>query len=388
MTSDAEASGEEARSREADDSGFAERPRGERPPPPWPIAYPPPFEQRPRRRFRGCLVILAGLVAGGLVAFFLPAFLGGDAMPGLAGAGYMDVRPRERFVGGEHRAEATIAVVDIKGVILSGRHVDAASTSYVNAALGMAAADPAVVAVVLDMNTPGGEVIASDEIHRAVQRVRAAGKPVVTCMRSLGASGGYYIAAGTDFIVANRMTLTGSIGVLMSSVNYSGLLNKIGVQAHVYASGEMKDILNGAVPRTPEERQMRKELLQDLVDDTFTEFASVVAAGRGFPSPRAVKQSSFGDGRVLSGEQAFELGLVDRLGYFSDAVEEAMARTHVSEARVVRYVYDIGLVDRLLALRSQAPALNLESLVPDEIRALRPGRLYYLMALSPDGTAP
>lgn len=284
---------------------------------------------------------------------------------------------QEQYVGGDPQADATIAVVDVKGVILSAEHFDAASVPRITAALKHASARPDVVAVVLDMNTPGGEVTASDEIHNAVQQLRRTGKPVITCMRSMAASGGYYVAAGTDYIVANRLTLTGSIGVLISSVNYAELLDKIGVRADVYKSGEMKDLLNGAVDRTTEEEDMQDEFFQEMVDRTFMEFAEVVADGRNFPSAEHVRDATFGDGRVLSGEQARTYNLVDQLGYFSDAVSHAKDLANVQRAKVVRFQPRVSMFDRMLSMSANS-ALLPESVLPAEIRALKPGRLYYL----------
>ncbi len=357
-------------------------------PPPWPTWLPPGMEIRPRRRrFRGCLLIILGLVVAAALVVVLGGPGGFSELPVLSG-GSGGAPLQEEYVGGDPQAEATIAVVDVKGVIISADHFDAASVPRITAALKHAAARPDVVAVVLDMNTPGGEVTASDEIHHAVQQLRRTGKPVITCMRSIAASGGYYVAAGTDYIVANRLTLTGSIGVLISSVNYAELLDKIGVRADIYKSGEMKDLLNGAVERTPEEENIKDEFLQNMVDRTYMEFAEVVAEGRDFTSAEHVREAAFGDGRVLSGEQAQAFDLVDQLGYFSDAVNHAMEIANVQRAKVVRLRHRVSVVDRLLGMSANS-ALLPESVLPAEIRAIKPGRLYYLAPLSaPRETSP
>lgn len=355
-------------------------------PPPWPAWLPPGMEIRPRRRrFRGCLLIILGLVIAASLVVILGSPEGLSPLPVLSGGA--GVTPlQEQYVGGDPQAEATIAVVDIKGMIISADRFDAASVPRITAALKHAAARPDVVAVVLDMNTPGGEVTASDEIHHAVQQLRRTGKPVITCMRSIAASGGYYVAAGTDYIVANRLTLTGSIGVLISSVNYAELLDKIGVRAEVYKSGEMKDLLNGAVERTPEEEDMQDEFLQEMVSRTFMEFAKVVAEGRDFPSPEHVQDAAFGDGRVLSGEQARTYNLVDQLGYFSDAVSHAKEFANVQRAKVVRLQPRVSMLDRVLRMSANS-ALLPEAVLPAEIRAIKPGRLYYLAPHSAPGSA-
>jgi protease-4 len=224
------------------------------------------------------------------------------------------------------------------------------------------------------MNTPGGEVTASDELHREVLRCRSAGKPVVTCMRSMGASGGYFIAAGSNWIVANRLTLTGSIGVIISTVNYNELFHKVGLESEVYRSGAMKDMLNGARVRRPDEAAY----VQSLVNETFREFAAVVAAGRTrYPTAADVIGSPFGDGRVLSGTRALELGLIDQIGYFDDAVEKARKLSGTLGAKVVRYQRAIRFFDLLLSMKSPK-RVDLGALLPAEMRALKPGRLYFL----------
>ena len=366
---------------QAADSANSKQPPPPATPPPWPTWLPPGLEIRPRRRrLRGCLLIILGLLfATALVVVFGGS--GGLSELPVLGGGAGGAPLQEEYVGGDPQAEATIAVVHVKGVITSAEYLDAASVPRITAALKHAAARPDVVAVVLDMNTPGGEVTASDEIHHAVQQLRRTGKPVITCMRSIAASGGYYVAAGTDYIVANRLTLTGSIGVLISSVNYAELLDKIGVRADIYKSGEMKDLLNGAVARTPEEENMQEEFLQNMVDRTYMEFAEVVADGRGFPSAAHVRDATFGDGRVLSGEQAQTYNLVDKLGYFSDAVNHAMEIANVQNAKVVRLRHRVSMIDRLLSMSANS-ALLPASVLPAEIRAIKPGRLYYLAPLA------
>ena len=358
-------------------------------PPHWTAWLPPDMEIRPRRRrrFAGCFLVLLGMAIAGILVAVITGSTPLTEVPMLSSGAASGSQMQEHYIGGDPNAQATIAVVDVKGVIVSSEHVDVASVPRITAALKQAAARPDVVAVVLDMNTPGGEVTASDEIHNAVQQVRGAGKPVITCMRSLAASGGYYIAAGTDYIVANRLTITGSIGVLMSSVNYAELLDKIGVQADFYKSGEMKDLLNGAVERSPEEQEMQQQLLQGMVDKTFMEFAKIVAEGRGFSSAQYVREASFGDGRVLSGEEALRHNLVDKLGYFSDAVAKAMEAGTVTQARVVRFQQRVPMLDRILGMQARSGVLP-EAVLPAEIRELQPGRLYYLMPLVSPAAGP
>lgn len=345
----------------------------------------PPVAPRgePRRR-GGCGWFAAGVLTAVLV-------IGGAALAfgGLILAAYVYEEDafvvskpppiRQEWVEGDMTVKEKIAVVDVKGVIRGGSMMDGATSERVCAELRAAGRDPAVVAVVLDMDTPGGEVTASDEIHQAVLRLRDAGKPVVTCMRSMGASGGYYIAAASDCIVANRLTLTGSIGVIMHGINYAGLLDKIGVKDETYKSGNMKDMLNGGRARTPEEI----EYTNALVRQSFLAFAGVVAAGRSrhFTSRDQVLQAPFADGRVLSGEDAFQAHLVDELGYFADAIRKARELGKVPNAKVVRFHRELSLGEFLLSMQTPVRLSLLSGMSDPEFRP-RPGQLYYILPAS------
>jgi protease-4 len=267
-----------------------------------------------------------------------------------------------------------IAVIDVKGLLVSGDEYGSAGTDAIVKVLEAARKDRNVVAIILDMDTPGGGVVASEEVHHAVQQARDAGTPVVTCMHSMGASGGYLIAAGTDHIVANRLTLTGSVGVVVGTLNYAGLFGKIGLESEVYKSGEMKDMLHGGRERTEAE----KTLVDELVRANFEEFAAIVAAGRErYADAQDVLRAEFADGRVLTGRQALDMGLVDELGYFEDAVNKAKELAKVSEARVVRFRRALRFLD-LFSMRA-APFDGISRLLPAEVRLLKPGQLYFVM---------
>ncbi len=282
----------------------------------------------------------------------------------------------EETILGDTDSDKKIVVIDVKGLIVSDAYPrGVAAAAQIRRQLTAAQKDRRAVAVILDMDTPGGEVTASDEIHHAVQELRAAGKPVVTCMHTLGASGGYYVACGTDYIIANRLTLTGSVGVIITSFNYQSLFAKLGLRSDVYKSGAMKDILSGARQPTPEEQAY----IQRLVDETFTEFAKVVAAGRPFASVDAVRRAPFADGRVVSGRQALEYRLIDALGYFDDAVAKARELAHAPRARVVRYRRPSALLEMLLSKADGGWRSGVAALVPVTWRYVMPGRPYYLM---------
>ncbi|MDI3298812.1 MAG: signal peptide peptidase SppA [Bacillota bacterium] len=196
--------------------------------------------------------------------------------------------------------------------------------------LQQVAASPAAKALVVRLDTPGGSAVAASEIGSALQEVRKAGKPVVVSMGDVAASGGYWIAANADTIVANPATLTGSIGVILDYTTYYGLYQKLGLGEETVKSGPYKDIGSPLRPLTAAERQ----ILQGIVDDTYQQFLQMVADGRHMP---VAKVRQLADGRVFTGRQAQALGLVDRLGTLKTALDLAAARAHLPAGyRVIR----------------------------------------------------
>ncbi|MFA4945265.1 MAG: signal peptide peptidase SppA [Lentisphaeria bacterium] len=354
-------------------------PSSQPPPPPLPPAKAAPGK-KPRNgfwTFFGCVGMLAcgGLLLGTFLAVALAA-----AAVANAGGGFGSVAPRppvkKQMVEGNPRARATVAVVEVRGIIRSGSLFDGASTERILAELQAVREDPAVTAVILDMDTPGGEVTASDEIRHAVSQVREAGKPVVTCMRGMGASGGYFIASGTDYIVANRLTMTGSVGVIIAGYNLHGLMQKVGVEGETYKSGAMKDMLNPARPRTA----LEAAYVEQLVQDTFHEFADVVAEGRPerYADRAAVLAAEFADGRILTGTQALEAGLVDELGYFAEAVAKAAELAKVADFKVVRYQRGATFTEVFLSMKAPLRVSLPGGLLPEGGFTPRPGQAYYL----------
>ncbi|VAW38701.1 signal peptide peptidase SppA, 36K type [hydrothermal vent metagenome] len=199
-----------------------------------------------------------------------------------------------------------IAVIDIKGIILDPREINTALSNY--------AKRDDVKAVVLRIDSPGGAVGPSQEIYREVQRFRTRKKLVVS-MGSVAASGGYYIAAAADKIVANPGTITGSIGVIVEFMNTQELFKKIGLKGTVIKSGTFKD--TGSPLR--ELTETEKKLLGAVVNDIHSQFVEAVAQGRNMkPEDVAI----LADGRIFSGAQAMRLGLVDQLGSLEDAIDE------------------------------------------------------------------
>jgi protease-4 len=190
-------------------------------------------------------------------------------------------------------------------------------------------ADPSMAALVLRIDSPGGGVAASQEIFARIAEVRDGGTPIIVSMGTVAASGGYYIACPADTIFANAGTLTGSIGVVLSFLNFEDLFGKIGVDLEVVKSGRYKDTGSWARSMTDDERA----LLQETIDDIHTQFVEVVTSERGL-ARADVEQLA--DGRILSGRQALEAGLVDTIGTLDDAIALAGRRAGIDGEPGVR----------------------------------------------------
>jgi protease IV len=281
-----------------------------------------------------------------------------------------------------------IAVVDIDGIITS-RALDQSGYNMVDvvkAQLKRAEEDDRVKAVILKVDSPGGEVMASDSISRAVSdfQSKPRGKPVVCAMGSLAASGGYYVSAPCRWIVAHELTITGSIGVIMSTWNYRGLMDKVGVRPETFKSGKYKDMLSGSREPdsiTPEEREM----VQALIDETYGKFKSVVADGRRFAHDKnkdkgralAEDWAEYADGRILSGREALKLGFVDELGAFDDAVKRTKSIAGIHNANLVEYQQRFDLSD-LFRLFGQTDSKAVKVDLGMDLPKLKAGQLYFL----------
>lgn len=284
------------------------------------------------------------------------------------------------FIEGNEEAEKMIAVIDIKGTIVSDRMgFDDTCSKDIVKLIRAANEDENVVAILLNLDTPGGEVTAADEIYHELTLVK---KPVVAMMNSMAASGGYYVAAAAQRIVANRLTMTGSIGVIMRGYNFSGLLDFFDIEREVFASGKMKNMLDPMSDTSNEEKTLAKQ----LVMNSYRIFVQIVSDSRHIPVD-TILSGPIGDGRILDGAQALELGLVDRLGYFSDAVDQTLelAKLKKDECCVMRLSPRVNLSVLLSSflVKSSLPdrgaQLNLNSMQSSS--ALKPGRLYFLPAI-------
>ena len=242
-----------------------------------------------------------------------------------------------------------IALVRIEGPILDSRLTVDELEAY--------AQDPLIKAIVLRIDSPGGGVAASQEIYNAVKRVRTEKqKTVVASMGTVAASGGYYIAVASDRILANPGTLTGSIGVIMQLANFEELMDKIGVKNFVIKSGRYKDVGSPFRMMGEEERN----LLQSVMDDAHRQFIEVVAEGRALD---VADVETLADGRVLTGQQAKDVLLVDELGDLKDAVRLAAEMTGLKGTPpVVETPRQFSIRDWFFgALFGDAPALPLQT---------------------------
>lgn len=358
------------------------------PPPfhiPPPVITAPPPTRAPRRW--GWIIISTILFLFLVVSVLINI---GSAFSGMSNVGgsHHHGGPRlDEVVVEDHKGSDKIAVVPIEGIITShsGDRSGHNMVDIVKAQLKRAEEDDDVKAVILRVDSPGGEVLASDDIANAIRKFQEdSSKPVIVSMGSLAASGGYYVSAPCEWIVANELTITGSIGVIMHGYNYRGLMDKIGLRPDVYKSGKFKDMLSGdrlqaEIP--PEERAM----VQKLIDETYSKFKDVVGEGRKAAHDmnkdgRALVSdwASYADGRVFSGKEAKELGFVDELGGFDVAVSRAEKIANIKgSASIIEYRQRVDFADLFGILgKSEAPVVKVD--IGMDAPKLEAGRMYFI----------
>jgi len=384
-----------------DTSSQPENPAPPSPAPP--VIAAPPAPATPVRRGRGWMVatlvlvvILGFSLLLNLTQFFTHTINWAHA---LKTASPREVGPKlDEAVLEDNKSRNKIAVITVDGLITD--HADDSDgnnmVDLIKAELDRAGDDDQVKAVILKVDSPGGEVMASDEINKAIVDFEAdeaddngqpgrKGKPVICSMGSLAASGGYYISAPCRWIVANELTLTGSIGVIMHGYNYRGLEDKVGIVPMTFKSGKFKDMLSPdrSTNEIPAEEHA---MVQGLIDETYQKFKGVVSDGRAAAHelnkkegrPLADDWADYADGRVLSGNQALKLGFVDELGDFDDAVDRTEKITGLKNANLIEYQehYDISDFLSLFGQNSQAKDIKLD--LGLDIPKLRAGCCYFL----------
>ncbi|MBN2100798.1 signal peptide peptidase SppA [Candidatus Dojkabacteria bacterium] len=296
----------------------------------------------------GCAVFV--LVVGGIVGLIaVVAALGSDLETSV------DEKVIEEGSGGK------IVVIDVQGVIVEESSGDifsagGASSAEIIDQIDRAESDSQVKGIIIKMNTPGGEVVASDLIYRELLDFRKK-KKVVTWMSGMGASGGYLIAAGSDKIVAHPSTITGSIGTVLQVSNLDELYEKIGIEYRTFKSGEFKDD-SGIFDEDPNGEA--DVIYQDIVDEAYNSFVDSIVEGRGMDRSQV---ETLADGRVYTGQQAKENGLVDDVGDFTDSVEVMEELVGKKNLTIVEYTsggfwaslydYQSSVLDRLNVLPEQ-----------------------------------
>jgi len=289
------------------------------------------------------------------------AFILGFALPvcGCVGTGLLTLGTLSRLAGKPAPTTVgfgdAVAVVRLDGTITSGPEdyfsTQGITPERVAGLLEQAANDPDVKAIVVRVNSPGGSVVASDDIYHALLEFE---KPVVVWMGEMAASGGYYIACGGDYVFAHPNTLTGSIGVISQFINVEELLDEIGVDVVVITSGPHKDI--GSLFREMTEEE--QVLWEGIIDETYEGFVEIVAQARGLPLEDV---RELADGSIYTGRQALELGLVDGVGTLDDAIAKAAELGGIEgEPRVVELESLPSFFDMLYSFqnRSTLPALE------------------------------
>ena len=368
------------------------------PPPPYLAPPTPPILSPARQKKAGRGWMISALVLGFLLVL--------SVLGSLVGSFFGIFTSVEGSGGGPHLQEVTlehtwvsdkIAIIPIEGIITSfSRDGGYSMVELIEAQLKIAATDKQVKAVLLKVNSPGGEVLASDDIYKAILKFQNEhNKPVVASMGSLAASGGYYVSAPCRWIVANELTITGSIGVIMHGYNYRGLMNKVGLRPMVFKSGRFKDMLSGEKDLdklTPAEKadfDEEEAMVAKMINETFERFKTVVAEGRKFSSNRnqlnkdgetgrelSDKWTSLADGRILSGKEALKNGFVDEVGDWHDAVRRTKKLAGISNANLVTYQVPFSL-GSLLGLLGKSEAKSIKVDLGFEMPKLSAG-LYHL----------
>lgn len=310
----------------------------------------------------GCIVssIVAGvLVIGGGILFLFVVVM------------FLSVDPNEPV-------SPTIAHVDLEGIITSSQ-----VSSWVGQSDSMVEKftkkmekvrkNDLIKAAVVRINTPGGEVTASDVLYHQIKKT-AEKKPVVIYMDSSATSGGFYAACGGTEIMANPTTMTGSIGVIISTYKYSELFEKVGLESVVFTSGKFKDTLSGS----REMREDEKKLIQDMVNQTYERFVGIVGEARK-EIPEAKLRKSIADGRIISGADALKLKLIDSNGYIEDAYERARELAKSPKAKVIKLEGTPSFFSTISSAKARSMPEKVEVNLPGGLNTqLKPGGMYLL----------
>lgn len=333
-----------------------------------PPQYPQPTRQGGMFKNSSCLAMFgcfAAICVGlGLVLVISAAMFGANPQP--------KNKLREIWISGKGKNK--IAVVQVNGAIMEGARSSATMTaaSDIVAQLKHIQRDKSVKGVLVLANSPGGGVTASDKIYRALKQLTDSKKPVVVLMGDVCASGCVYMSAYASKIMAHPTTVTGSIGVIISTLNFAKMLDKIGVEGVTITSKENKALLSPYKPVNPK----HKAILKTIVDEMFARFVDILSKGRKIKKDKLMKVA---DGRVFTGAAAKKLGLVDSLGYKDDALAALKKLAGVSKVKLVKFRRPMGFADIFLGyaqlpqeIKSQR-SMNMEKLL-----SLKGPRVYYM----------
>ncbi len=326
----------------------------------------------------GCLSVILFVALGlSLCLNFIFLAAKGSRASGLMAARKLPKFEEEVVQEGNDGEDNKVAEIFLRGIITSAEPGSIGETMVEDMKLQLQQAvdDKKVKAIVLYVDSPGGEVTASDIIYNAVRKAREK-KSVVVYMGSLAASGGYYVSCGGSYLIANDTTFTGSIGVIMQALHYQGLFEKVGLEMVTFKSGKFKDMLSGTRPITEEEQAY----VQGLVMQTYDKFVGIVAAER--KVDEKVLRDGIADGRVVSGKDALTNKLIDSVGSVEDAFAKAMELGHASGATVIRYEapFKLGKLFRVLGQSDRSSKVEVS--VADALKPkLEAGKLYYLPSI-------
>jgi len=312
----------------------------------------------------GFLVVVLICVASVFFNVILSA-----GLVGISGGAAAPERVIERHISGPSgmSAASRVAVITVEGVITGTE--DTGPSRWILAQIKRAREDKKVRAVLLDVDSPGGGITASDVAYNRILDLKKANKKVIVLMRDLAASGAYYISAPADEIFAHPTTLTGSIGVVIYGFTIEGLFQKIGVESVVYKSGPYKDILSPYRPATEEEKKM----LQGITDQMFSRFKDIVAQGRKLTPEETDAVST---GAIFTAQEAKDRKLIDQIGYYEDAVAAARSAAGGAGVEVVKYERPPTLADILFSSQTDA-SKDLQAELARLIAERKPG-LYYI----------
>lgn len=288
------------------------------------------------------MAIILGILLGVSVVFniILTVALMGSFFSMSSTASVGKTQYHEVFIAGEADADDKILCIPVSGIIVKGRGSNLFGFSQqedlvdrILNALKQAEDDLKIKAIIFKINSPGGGISACEQIHKEIIRFKEKRPDVfiIACMDAVAASGGYYISAPADRIVASPLTITGSIGVIMGLINIEGLYNKLGLKHMVFKSGDKKDMGSATRELTEEERK----IFQGIIDEMYQRFVKVVDEGR--KNLDKSKILELADGRVYTGTQALQNGLIDELGDFKDTIEITKKMANLTQARVIKY---------------------------------------------------